>query len=388
MTLPSLRRLALADLDEPTLRRLVEQGEDLFVERKREPPPAPRFGAQVASFANSLGGWLLLGVDDDGTVVGWEPDAQLDVQSHIGNLLRNEVDPVPPFVADTYSLDGVTIGVVRVFEAADTPVIVRESGAVFVRHPGGKQPVTDHRTLLELARRGQAAREEAQARLGSLQLVQRALDSPERRQSPEIAAVMDTDHIRVLVRAGPVTVTPQFSEWPISDRGADAIWAVTDSFMPSSPGHSPVTTLEPYGRGVAASCVGGYPGLTQFTIVADSGGVVGASIKRDRVGGNFGTTEGLRRHWIRPLIDRVARALTEAEAFGAAVWDLWICMPMNFYVEGEGRSPSRATHFSADLALPADEEELRELAARWEREFAREAGIGGRFEGGSAGSAA
>jgi hypothetical protein len=123
-------------------------------------------------------------------------------------------------------------------------------------------------------------------------------------------------------------------------------------------------------------------------MVADSGGVVGASIKRDRVGGNFGDTNGLRRHWIRPLIDLVARALTEAEALGAAVWDLWIYLPLNFYVEGEGRSPFRATHFSADLPLPADEDELRELAARWEHEFAREAGIEGRFEGGSAQSAA
>jgi Schlafen, AlbA_2 len=192
VTLPSLRRLALADLDEPTLRRLVEQGEDLFVERKREPPPAPRFGAQVASFANTLGGWLLLGVDDDRNLIGWEPDRQLDLQSHLGNLLRNEVDPVPPFVAETYSLDGVKIGVVRVFEAADTPVIVRETGAVFVRDPGGKQPIRDHRTLLELARRGEAAREEAQARLGSLPLVQRALDAPELYHSPETAAVKDT----------------------------------------------------------------------------------------------------------------------------------------------------------------------------------------------------
>ena len=72
MLLPSIRRLALADVSEETLRGLVHHGESLLVERKRRPPDPPRFGAAAASFANLLGGFILLGVDDDKTVVGYE----------------------------------------------------------------------------------------------------------------------------------------------------------------------------------------------------------------------------------------------------------------------------------------------------------------------------
>src|SRR5947208_507639 len=98
--LSSIRRLSLADLDQHTLEELVRHGEDLLVERKRDIPSPPKFGAAAGSFANTLGGWILLGVDDDGTVHGWEKDEQLDLQSHLGNLLRSEVDPLPPFVCD------------------------------------------------------------------------------------------------------------------------------------------------------------------------------------------------------------------------------------------------------------------------------------------------
>jgi predicted HTH transcriptional regulator len=67
---PSIRRLSLAALDEPALEELVRHGEDLLVERKQDLPKAPRFGAAAGSLANTLGGWILLGVADDGTVHG------------------------------------------------------------------------------------------------------------------------------------------------------------------------------------------------------------------------------------------------------------------------------------------------------------------------------
>jgi hypothetical protein len=67
MVLDGIRRLAVADLDETALERLAAHGEDLFVERKRA-IPNDGIGRTVAAFANSLGGWLLLGVANDGTL--------------------------------------------------------------------------------------------------------------------------------------------------------------------------------------------------------------------------------------------------------------------------------------------------------------------------------
>src|SRR4051812_20226286 len=112
MATRGIRSLAIADLDESTLRGLIEHGEDLFVERKLIPPKDGGFGATVASFANTIGGWVLLGIADDGTIKGWEPPGRADAQSHLGEILRQQCDPLPPFVAAIREIDGRRVGVV------------------------------------------------------------------------------------------------------------------------------------------------------------------------------------------------------------------------------------------------------------------------------------
>ena len=74
-----------------------------------------------------------------GEIVGWDFQGG-DRQSEIGNLLRNQVDPVPPFIAVERELEGTSITLIRVFESSDAPVLVRGTGALYVRDAGGKQP--------------------------------------------------------------------------------------------------------------------------------------------------------------------------------------------------------------------------------------------------------
>ena len=93
----SFRRLAMADLDEVALRRLIDEGETLFVERKQA-IPSESLGPTVASFANALGGWVLLGVADDKTIHGYM--ATGDFVDHLRQTLRAELDPLPPFAAE------------------------------------------------------------------------------------------------------------------------------------------------------------------------------------------------------------------------------------------------------------------------------------------------
>lgn len=52
------------------LKRLVARGEGRHLEFKRRVPEPERMAKEVVAFANSGGGQLLLGVDDDGTIVG------------------------------------------------------------------------------------------------------------------------------------------------------------------------------------------------------------------------------------------------------------------------------------------------------------------------------
>jgi hypothetical protein len=379
MPVSSLRRLALADVDQDVLQRLIAHGEDLLVESERELPDSPKFGATVASFANTIGGWLLLGVDDQKTPVGYDISSRVDLQSHLGHILRNEVDPVPPFVAGTRSFDGAPIGIVRVFESEEVPVIVKQSGAIYIRDAGGKHPVTDHRTILELARRGALARERAQVRLVNQPLVNEALDPPDARGVVNWLAGRPANTVRVVARIAPLTVTPQLSDWPMSRLAAEECAGAASSLVVGQgPGEKlkPVA-IEPHGRGVVATAEisRGMLQRGSATVVADSAGVFGAVVTRASKHTTTVILDTLVAEEIRPIIDRLAITLSFAEAYGTALCDLWLLVPGEVTVH---RAPRRAPliHVSGEMVVPADSEEVSALIARWQRELERTVGIG------------
>jgi len=53
---------------------IISGGESSTVEFKRKISSELKIAKEIAAFANTLGGWLFLGVDDDGTVVGVESE--------------------------------------------------------------------------------------------------------------------------------------------------------------------------------------------------------------------------------------------------------------------------------------------------------------------------
>lgn len=53
---------------------IISGGENSTVEFKRKISSDLKIAKEIAAFANTLGGWLFLGVDDDGTVVGVESE--------------------------------------------------------------------------------------------------------------------------------------------------------------------------------------------------------------------------------------------------------------------------------------------------------------------------
>ncbi|MFL5821830.1 MAG: RNA-binding domain-containing protein [Solirubrobacteraceae bacterium] len=372
------RRLALADLDDDALRRLVAHGEDRFVERKRQLPDRERLGAVVASFANTLGGWLLVGVADDGEVIGFDAPARLDLQSHLGNLLRLAIDPLPPFLAGVRELDGRRVGLVRVFETDDAPVIVRGTGGVYVRDAGGMQPVADHRTLVELARRGERAREDAERRLVQEPLVAAALRPLDAKGLLQTMGARPAHTRRTIVRAAPLTVSPTFVDWPMSRSAAAWLEEQAASLAGgnSEPHAQRLLTLEPHGRGAVARCeiTAGPLGKETATVVADSAGVVGAEMTHPRRDANAVMLDETRAVDVEPLLTCVVGTLQRAEAHGRALVDVWLLLPPELSVRGAPRTASEM-HASGEVVIPADDGEIAAQAASWQREFERNVGI-------------
>lgn len=74
---------------------LAEQGESQWIELKQRLPQEPRLARELAAFANSGGGVLIVGVSDDGEPVGWRPgDADAAVRR-----MRATADSILPNLA-------------------------------------------------------------------------------------------------------------------------------------------------------------------------------------------------------------------------------------------------------------------------------------------------
>ena len=123
-------------MDEAALRRLVGEGETLFVERKENSPRMALAQRLPRLPIPSVVGYFWVSLM---TVL---PRAMTpgrgDFTDKVRNKLGHQVDPLPPFAADLKELDGVQIGVIRVFESADTPHIVVGDGSGSIREPWGK----------------------------------------------------------------------------------------------------------------------------------------------------------------------------------------------------------------------------------------------------------
>jgi hypothetical protein len=67
------------------------------------------------------------------------------------------VDPLPPFAADTMTLDGHDVVVVRVDDSNQTPHLLKATGTIEIREPGGRKPIAAQSRLLELCLRPEQA---------------------------------------------------------------------------------------------------------------------------------------------------------------------------------------------------------------------------------------
>src|SRR4051812_10734728 len=120
MPLGSFIHGALADLTVEDLERMLELDETLFVEHKSDigAERAYKIVQAVAAFANTLGGWLLIGVSNGrpiGDDVAWARggDAPTLVDT-VRDRLRGEIDPLPAFEARVMRHADGPVGVVRV----------------------------------------------------------------------------------------------------------------------------------------------------------------------------------------------------------------------------------------------------------------------------------
>jgi ATP-dependent DNA helicase RecG len=113
---------------ETQLLDVIAKGENMNVEFKKE-LDNEEFMETVASFANTNGGTIFLGVDDNCRVKGFKED----VKTRIADLIADHCDPSIEVQIDSEVLvQGVPITLVKIREGANKPYILKNRG-IFVR---------------------------------------------------------------------------------------------------------------------------------------------------------------------------------------------------------------------------------------------------------------
>lgn len=118
----------ISKMDYLDVKNLAQTGEGTFLEFKRTIPSAAKIAREMAAFANTSGGTLLIGVDDDKTLIGVEGYQE---EEFLLNKAANQI--CHPKVSTTIEI--VHFGerdllVIKVPESEQKPI--------FVRHKDGR----------------------------------------------------------------------------------------------------------------------------------------------------------------------------------------------------------------------------------------------------------
>lgn len=418
VTLGSFIHGALADMSPEDLVRMLELDETLFVEHKADLGTDSNYGLAraISAFANTLGGWLLLGVADGkphGSTSSWtSPGHGPTLIDMVRDRLRGEVDPLPAFEARVIHHRDGPVGVVRVYESADTPHVTLQSGSVFVRevagdadvsHPGrpgahsrgeriyqAKQ-VRSRAQLLELAARGAAAAQRVHALVDPtrpLPLTNGQLGISFERSEGGLQAA-GTDQGLIVVRIIPYSLPARFRSWVTTAYGSAAALGGVEKL--AHIGGLASNRTRPHPSGVSVSVLVQPPALltdalgqglnAEARVTLDGAGVAGAALLlagpenerwRTRV-----PLDELAGTLIRPAIDAALSMLAAGEFLGRS-WcqiDL-VGLPGALLLADEGNtSPSSWVPTGGDLALPGDDDHVLALARQAAYAYARSAGL-------------
>jgi hypothetical protein len=318
----------VADLKDPeVLRGLLSSPESDVVERKRAADIAT-LAKVVSAFANANGGWLLLGVDDDGALAGWHPNGRAHPRDWLRDVLDNALDPVPHFEAELFDVDGTTIGIVRVPRSTAAPHFIDATGEVFERRNGQTKRAISSQ-VRQMTLRGSDGTDVARGRLDDRKIAPDltiALDAPRKSTSMHARALAS------IVRVSLLETSDGFRDWVHSAearaRSHTFIWsaarAMNDRDWCAPPRPAPARTTAG-GHTAAAEWDGRM--LREINVAWDRvglGGVRLAGERPDDSGIFYLLSNEVRDRWLVTGLEYLFDALDEAGAFGPAVlrWNL------------------------------------------------------------------
>lgn len=128
------------ELEYEDLEKLIENNisEGWHIEYKGSFPKNKKIANSIASFANSEGGWYIIGIeenDDENNpfeIVGFDLETNRKPDDKIANIIKGNIEPIPYFKNKIIETpENKSVLVVQVFEGHDTPYI--SNGSICIR---------------------------------------------------------------------------------------------------------------------------------------------------------------------------------------------------------------------------------------------------------------
>ncbi|MBN8704559.1 MAG: ATP-binding protein [Bacteroidetes bacterium] len=113
------------------LKSLIQQGEGVALEFKRKINHPKKIAKSLVAFANSLGGFLVIGVDDNGFIYGIEDEKYPAELLH----LISETDCTPPVNYSLFSIkiDNKYVLVIEIPESLTKPHFIKTENQPYIR---------------------------------------------------------------------------------------------------------------------------------------------------------------------------------------------------------------------------------------------------------------
>jgi len=107
---------------------MIRQGESKTLEFKAEFPQKNQIAKTVCAFANRAGGYIIIGINDNGDVIGVEKDLIADYIDRIANIIHDSVFPMVLPEIYTYKISNKMVIIIRVFIGNTPPYYLKSDG--------------------------------------------------------------------------------------------------------------------------------------------------------------------------------------------------------------------------------------------------------------------
>ena len=139
-----------------SLTELIEKimlGEDSTIEFKREMPHRNSLADEIAAFANTQGGTILIGIDDNKEIVGIELQKLDSIEKTVVEICNDSIEPAVPIFTEKLRLDDKNILKIEVQRSL---FVHKTSNGYFTRQGSSKKEIPTDQLARLLQSRSQA----------------------------------------------------------------------------------------------------------------------------------------------------------------------------------------------------------------------------------------